>query len=98
MSRDDGNTYFIGNPGQGFAKDFPKAVRNYDAVTVYFTKTFADLWLAQASYTWSRLYGNYSGLFRPETGQLDPNINSDFDLLSLTTTATARCPATARTP
>ena len=34
MSRDDGNTYFIGNPGQGFATDFPKPVRNYDAVTL----------------------------------------------------------------
>jgi len=29
------------------------------------------------------LRGNYAGLFRPETQQLDPNINSDFDLRSL---------------
>ncbi len=35
------------------------------------------------SYTWSDLRGNYPGLFRPETGQLDPNINADFDLISL---------------
>jgi outer membrane receptor protein involved in Fe transport len=83
MSRDDGNTYFLGNPGSGFAKDFPVAVRNYDAVTLYLNRTFADGWLAQASYTWSRLYGNYPGLFRPETGQLDPNILSDFDLINL---------------
>src|SRR5262249_26239640 len=39
--------------------------------------------LAQASYTLSYLRGNWAGLFRPETGQLDPNINSDFDLRSL---------------
>jgi hypothetical protein len=83
MSRDEATTYFIGNPGEGIAKDFPKATRDYDAVTVYFTKAFTSLWLAQVSYTWSTLRGNYPGLFRPETGQLDPNINSDFDLISL---------------
>jgi hypothetical protein len=83
MSRDDGNTYFLGNPGQGFAKEFPRPERNYDAVTVFLNRTFSDGWLAQASYTWSRLEGNYPGLFRPENSQLDPNILSDFDLISL---------------
>jgi outer membrane receptor protein involved in Fe transport len=83
MSRDEAQTYFLGNPGYGIAKDFPKAERNYDAVTFYFQKSFANTWLAQASYTVSYLRGNWSGLFRPESGQLDPNINSDFDLLSL---------------
>jgi hypothetical protein len=83
MSRDEGTTFFIGNPGEGIATDFPKAVRDYDAVTLYFTKLFSRSWLAQASYTWSSLRGNYGGLFRPETGQLDPNITSDFDLTSL---------------
>ena len=41
MSRDNGQTYFLGNPGYGIAKDFPKAERKYDAVTLYFTKAFA---------------------------------------------------------
>jgi hypothetical protein len=84
MSRDEGQSYFIGNPGKGIASDFPEAVRDYDAVTAYFQKTYSRDWLAQVSYTWSSLRGNYAGLFRPETGQLDPNINSDFDLRSLT--------------
>lgn len=92
MSRDEAATYFIGNPGEGIAKDFPKATRDYDAVTVFFDKTFADLWLAQLSYTWSDLRGNYAGLFRPETGQLDPNINSDFDLISLLSNRTGPLP------
>jgi hypothetical protein len=83
MSRDEAQTYFLGNPGYGVATDFPKPIRNYDAVNLYFTKIFADDWLAQASYTLSYLRGNYAGLFRPETQQLDPNINSDFDLRSL---------------
>jgi hypothetical protein len=83
MSRDEAQTYFLGNPGFGSARDFPKPRRDYDAVTVYLTKIFSDDWLAQASYTVSYLRGNYAGLYRPETQQLDPNINSDFDLRSL---------------
>ncbi len=83
MSNDEANTYFIGNPGYGIGADFPKAVRDYDAVTLYFNKAFSDQWQAQISYTYSMLRGNYAGLFRPETGQLDPNVNSDFDLRSL---------------
>jgi hypothetical protein len=71
MSNDEANTYFIGNPGEGIADTFPKAKRTYHAVTLSFTKTFSDLWQAQASYTWSRLTGNYDGLYRPEDGQLD---------------------------
>src|SRR5690348_18025218 len=55
----------------------------YDAVTVYFTKAFSSNWLANVSYTASSLRGNLAGLYRPETAQLDPNINSDFDLKSL---------------
>jgi hypothetical protein len=84
MSRDNGATFFFGNPGSGIASDFPKAERNYDAGTVFFTKTFGDNWLAQASYTLSYLRGNWEGLFRAQTGQLDPGINSDFDLKQLT--------------
>lgn len=92
MSKDEATTYFIGNPGYGIASDFPKAQRLYDAATVYFTKSFADLWLAQVSYTYSRLTGNYAGLFRAETGQLDPNINSTFDLKSLLPNQTGPLP------
>lgn len=93
MSRDDGATYFIGNPGEGFATDFERPVRDYDAVTVYLNRDFGNSWLAQASYTWSTLRGNYEGLFRADTGQLDPNINSDFDLPSLLANRTGPLPA-----
>ncbi|ATB37682.1 TonB-dependent receptor [Cystobacter fuscus] len=95
MSRDNGATYFIGNPGLGFARDFApyKPQRDYDAVTLFFQKNFADQWLAQASYTWSSLRGNYEGLFRSDTGQLDPNINSDFDLVSLLPNRSGPLPA-----
>lgn len=83
MSRDEGSTFFIGNPGHGVASDFPEAERIYDAGIVSFSKTFSNLWLAQASYTLSYLRGNWDGLFRPQTDQLDPGTNSDFDLISI---------------
>jgi hypothetical protein len=87
MSRDEGQTYFIGNPGEGIASDFPEAVRDYDAMDIYFEKKFDgnDLvhWLAVGSYTLSYLRGNWAGLYRPETLQLDPNLNTDFDIISL---------------
>ena len=66
MSTNETTNYFIGNPGRGIASQFGKAVRDYDAVSVYVNKTFSDLWLMQASYTWSYLRGNYSGLYRPD--------------------------------
>ncbi len=61
MSRDEGNSYFIGNPGYGAAADFPKSRRDYDALTLFFQKSFSQGWLAQASYTASYLRGNTSG-------------------------------------
>ncbi|MCY1076518.1 TonB-dependent receptor [Archangium lansingense] len=82
MSLDDGNTYFLGNPGAGPASVFPKAERTYDAVTVALSRVFSAGWLAQVSYTWSRLNGNYDGPFRLGTGWGAPGLQSDFDLVS----------------
>jgi hypothetical protein len=79
LSNDGLQTYFLANPGYGMASDFPKATRNYDAVTLYLMKTFADNWLASGAYTISRLRGNLGGLFREQNGELDPNHNADFD-------------------
>ena len=84
MSRDDGSTFYIGNPGFGIAKEFPKAVRNYNAFTLTFNKAFSNLWFVQASYTHATLKGNYSGLYKPNTDTLSPNATSDFDYIVLT--------------
>ncbi|MGV3625193.1 MAG: TonB-dependent receptor [Archangium sp.] len=92
MSNDEANTYFIGNPGSGLARDFPRATRDYDAVTVLATKAFSDGWMGQFSYTWSYLRGNWAGFFRPETDQIDPGTNADFDLRSLLTNRTGPLP------
>jgi hypothetical protein len=96
MSRDEANTYFLGNPGYGIAADLPRAVRNYDAATVFVDRRFARRWLFTGSYTLSWLRGNVSGLFRPETTQLSPNMNSDFDTAWLRVNREGDLPGDAR--
>jgi hypothetical protein len=83
MSRDDGSTYFIGNPSLGIAKDFPKPERVYKALSLRLDKKMSKHWMAHANYTLTSLTGNYGGLLKESTGQLDPNMSSDFDLISL---------------
>lgn len=80
--------YVIGNPGLGLTceisiqSDQPcaKAQRDYDAVEVRVDKR-ATNYFFNASYTWSRLFGNYSGLASSdEAGRSSPNVNRFFDL------------------
>lgn len=93
MSRDERRTFFIGNPGYGLGQDFDRATRTYDAGTVLLQRTFAEQWLLQASYTLSSLRGNYEGLFRSETGELNPNNSTDFDSPSLSINREGPLPA-----
>ena len=68
-------SYIYANPGEGIAAavpfatgltalplDYPRPVRNYDAVEIELQRRFSRNWFGTFSYTWSRLYGNYSGL------------------------------------
>jgi hypothetical protein len=43
------------------AVPMPKPVRDYDAMELSLQRRFSNGWLFNASYTYSRLYGNYSG-------------------------------------
>ena len=80
--------YIIGNPGLGLVCEIsdsanlpcPKAERNFDAIEVRVDKR-ASKFFFNASYTWSRLFGNYSGLASSdEAGRASPNVNRFFDL------------------
>ena len=95
LSNDEGATFFIGNPGHGIAESFPTAVRNYTAITVFFTKSFAQLWQGQLSYTYQSLTGNYEGLVRTGSGsdvQNLANVNYAFDRRDLLVNASGRLP------
>ncbi len=91
-----GEVYFIGNPGYGITADrsfwaagyptTPKAVRNYDALEFRLDKRFAKNYQFAASYTWSRSWGNYSGLASSDEpdasgiGRQSPNVNRYYDV------------------
>jgi len=99
MDPDAGETYMIANPGFGMTANQAwwtekmgagvpatyKARRDYDAVEVRLDKRFSKSYQFAGSYTWSRLYGNYSGLASSDevtngVGRNSPNVNRYFDM------------------
>jgi len=68
--------YVITDPGPPF---FPEPKREYDAITLSIARHLRDDWQLNASYTYSRLWGNYEGYYRRDNGQSDPFITSMFD-------------------
>jgi hypothetical protein len=95
LDSQDNEVYLTGNPGGGLTRNassvfggktpngnflVPPAVRQYDAVEFRLRGNIGNLLLIP-SYTWSRLYGNYSGLGNSdESGRSNPNNNRSFDL------------------
>lgn len=60
-----------------------KPVRRYDGIQLTANHRFSKNALLMGSYTYSRSVGNFPGLFSTETGQLDPNLTSLYDLPEL---------------
>ncbi len=80
--------YIIGNPGEGLYKQQADAFgllalkpkRQYDALELRLDRRFADDYYFGANYTYSRLYGNYSGLASSdEEGRTALNVERYFD-------------------
>jgi len=90
LCMDDG-TYCIGNPGRGimrrvFTLDYsqtfpaPAPKRVYKGIQIDATKRFSNNWQALASYVYSKLDGNFDGLYAPFTNVgADPNISAAYD-------------------
>lgn len=63
----------------------PKAIRNYDAVELRLTKSPTHGFAGMFSYTWSRLWGNYTGLTNTDQqdgglpGRSSPDTSRAFD-------------------
>ena len=88
-----GEVYRITNPGESIGenvlRDFagcttcpnqPKPTRNYDGVELRMRKRLSNNWSLTASYLYSRLYGNYSGLTSSdENNRNSPSVNRFFD-------------------
>ncbi|MBS1790530.1 MAG: TonB-dependent receptor [Acidobacteria bacterium] len=96
LDADLNEIYTIGNPGFGAtdSKTYttpqgvpltPRATRNYDGVEFRVDGRFSEGYLRRlnynASYTYSRLWGNWAGLANSdENGRSDPNVSRAFDL------------------
>src|SRR4051794_17665626 len=92
--------FFIANPGFGVAQKIlaafgcatcpamPKAVRDYNGFEFEYAKRYSQHWLLHASYLYSKLKGNYSGLANsdeitatPGFARTSPNVSRVFDSL-----------------
>ena len=86
-----GEVFYIANPGEGAATfiiadecptcpALPEIKRSYDALEFKLNKRFSSNWEANASYTISRLWGNYPGLASSdEVARTAPNVTRLFD-------------------
>jgi hypothetical protein len=91
LDADQNEIYAIGNPGfgrttlahvfeDGTRVPYPRARRDYHAVELSVHKRYTARWSLRASYLWSRLWGNYSGLADgDENGAFAPNMARNFD-------------------
>jgi hypothetical protein len=62
---------------------FPEPTRTYMGLVLSVRKRLADHSQLLASYTYSRTFGDYPGLYAPDNDQLDPNLSSQYDLVEL---------------
>jgi hypothetical protein len=98
----DSEEYIIGNPGSGLHLEtlqrlgytkFATPQRRYDGLEFVFERRLANNWYFNANYTYSRLFGNYSGLSSSDEinqigGRLAPGTSRAFDLPFIGFTAT----------
>jgi hypothetical protein len=85
----EGEKYFNGNPGSAWINELyaannwpecPKAQRRYHSLNVGIDKRFSNNWMAGFHYTYSNLWGNFSGLASSdEFGRHSPNVERYFD-------------------
>lgn len=97
LDADDNEVYLIGNPGFGETRNeksdyghktpngqefqVPKAVRQYNGLEFRIDGRWRRNIMASTSYTYSRLYGNYSGTANSdESGRSDPGVSRAYDL------------------
>jgi hypothetical protein len=61
----------------------PKPERTYDAISLSLNRRFSKNLFLRASYTYSRLVGNYEGLFQAQNSYYSPNGTNAYDTSDL---------------
>lgn len=96
LNENESEVYLIGNPGFGLTRNpqsiygrltpdggewlVPRATRNYNGLEFRLQGQISN-YNVIASYTLSRLYGNFAGLANSdEGGRMDPSLSRSFDL------------------
>jgi len=87
-----GYTWWISNPGYGVTRPksqgglfddkwpaIPRLKREYMGINLELNKRFSNNWVGGFSYTWSHMWGNWSGLAYTLTGQTMPNLSAVTD-------------------
>ena len=62
---------------------YDTAERKYSAIDLNVKKSWDGDWSIDATYTWSRSYGNSEGLVKSDNGQGDAGLTTDFDFPEL---------------
>jgi outer membrane receptor protein involved in Fe transport len=100
-SFDDGNTFFLFNPGESRTEQlacagpfgcFGRARRYYRALEFTATRRFTANYQFIASYVYSSLTGNYEGFYRNDNGQGLANLSTLFDIQGLLANKYGRLP------
>ena len=84
--------FALGNPARYPLAEYPELKRDYLAFEFVLQKVSNDPFNFFLSYVLSRTYGNYQGLFDPETGGLSPNFTTTFDYLEMVENSTGLLP------
>ncbi|MCP4897819.1 MAG: TonB-dependent receptor, partial [bacterium] len=74
----------------------PQANQTNYAVDLTFQRRFADRWMLQGVYTWSRSYGNYEDMATPGFLRKDTSTNHGFDVAALLEHSHGKLPADRR--
>ncbi len=74
---------FLANAYEEVNSQFVRPTRNYDAFSFTVKKRFAKNWLLIASYTYSRLVGNYDGFVDPINGSINIGSSTQYDIPEL---------------
>ncbi len=83
LSREFSRCQFLVDAFTRVGRMFDRPIRNYDAWTFRVQKRLAKNWILLASYTYSRLIGNYDGSVDRNSGSINLGASSQYDLPEL---------------
>ncbi|NVB40200.1 TonB-dependent receptor [Pseudenhygromyxa sp. WMMC2535] len=83
VARELNRCNFLVDAYEQINEQFDKPTRNYDAWTLQLQKRFAKNWLLMASYTYSRLIGNYDGFVDSTNGSINIGASTQYDIPEL---------------